>query len=90
MPLSDILFLVFALVPIAYADVRFDVPGPGGVVPGGAEFKVSWSESDTAPSIDDLVEYSIALYSGSNEAPVSIIWFEMSSQQLLTPRRHSF
>ena len=90
MPLSDILFVVFALVPLAYADVRFDVPGPGGVVPGGADFKVSWSESDTAPLIDDLVEYSIALYSGSNEAPVSIIRFEMSFQHLLTRRRHSY
>lgn len=78
MPLSDMLFLAFALVPIAYADVRFDVPGPGGVVPGGTDFKVSWSESDAAPSIDELVEYSIALYSGSNEAPVSIIRFGIS------------
>lgn len=78
MPLSDIFFLAVALVPLAFADVRFDVPGPGGVVPGGTDFKVSWSDSDTAPSIDDLVEYSIALYSGSNEAPVSIIRLELS------------
>lgn len=80
MPLSDILTLVFALVSLAYADVRFDVPGPGGVVPGGTNFEVSWSDSDTAPSINDLVEYSIALYSGSNEAPVSIIRYEMSCE----------
>ena len=77
MPLSDILFFVFALVPLAYADVKFDVPGPGGVVPGGIDFKVSWSDSDASPTINDLVEYSIALYSGSNEAPVSINRFEM-------------
>ncbi|KFY63025.1 hypothetical protein V496_04297 [Pseudogymnoascus sp. VKM F-4515 (FW-2607)] len=73
MPLSDIFFLAFALLPLAYADVRFDVPGPGGVVPAGTDFKVSWSDSDTAPSIDDLVDYSIALYSGSNEAPIPLL-----------------
>lgn len=78
MPLSDILTLVFAFVPFTYADVRFDVPGPGGVVPGGTNVEVSWSDSDTAPPINDLVEYSIALYSGSNEEPVSIILSEMS------------
>jgi hypothetical protein len=78
MPLSDILFLVFVLLPFASADVKFVVPGPGGVVPGGANFKVSWTDSDAAPSIRDLVGYSIVLYSGSNAAPVSNVQFGMS------------
>ncbi|KFY17760.1 hypothetical protein V492_00428 [Pseudogymnoascus sp. VKM F-4246] len=73
MPLRDILTLVLALAPLAYADVKFDVPGPGGVVPGGTDYKVSWSDSGAAPSIDELVEYSIALYSGSNEAPTPLL-----------------
>jgi hypothetical protein len=76
MPLSDILLFAFALAPIAYADVRFDVPGPGVVVPGGADFKVEWSESGVAPSINELGEYSIALYSGSNDEPVSTTLLE--------------
>jgi hypothetical protein len=76
MPLSDILFLIFAfLLPFTSADVKFDVPGPGGVVPGGTNFKVSWSDSNAAPFISDLVGYSIVLYSGSNAAPVSNIQF---------------
>ncbi|KFX86183.1 hypothetical protein V490_09185, partial [Pseudogymnoascus sp. VKM F-3557] len=73
MPLSDILLFAFALAPIAYADVRFDVPGPGGVVPGGSDFKVSWSNSGVAPSINELGEYSIALYSGSNDEPIPLL-----------------
>ncbi|OBT68340.1 hypothetical protein VE03_02305 [Pseudogymnoascus sp. 23342-1-I1] len=89
MALSDILFFVFALVPIAYADVRFDVPGPGGIVPGGTDFKVSWSNSDTAPSINDLVEYSIALYSGSNEAPIPLLTLVPSGTFAETPNSAS-
>ncbi|KFZ09468.1 hypothetical protein V502_08747 [Pseudogymnoascus sp. VKM F-4520 (FW-2644)] len=89
MPLSDILFFVFALVPLAYADVKFDVPGPGGVVPGGIDFKVSWSDSDASPTINDLVEYSIALYSGSNEAPTPLLTLVPSGTFAETPNSAS-
>ncbi|KFY28906.1 hypothetical protein V493_02658 [Pseudogymnoascus sp. VKM F-4281 (FW-2241)] len=89
MPLSDILFLVFALLPLAYADVKFDVPGPGRVVPGGTDFKVSWSDSDTAPFIKDLVEYSIALYTGSNEAPTPLLTLIPSGTFAETPNSAS-
>lgn len=73
MRLRRALLFLFASVPLAFGDVVFTVPSTAGdSFPGGSPFTVKWADSGVAPSISDLTTYQLALYTGSNTAPVRI------------------
>lgn len=67
-PSNALCFLV-ASYPLAFADVEFTVPAAGASVAGGTAFKVTWTDSGSAPSISDLTSYQLFLEAGSNTAP---------------------
>jgi hypothetical protein len=74
MRLRNALLSLFAFVPLALGDVSFTTPSTAGdSFTGGSPFIVKWADSGVAPSISDLTTYQLALYTGANSAPVSII-----------------
>jgi hypothetical protein len=73
MRLRRALLFLPAFVPFAFGDVSFTIPSTAGDnFPGGSPFTVQWADSGVAPSISDLTTYQLALYTGSNAAPVRI------------------
>ncbi len=73
MRLRKALSFLFAWAPLAFGDVSFTTPSTAGdSFPGGSAFTVNWKDSGAAPSISDLTTYQLALFTGSNTAPVSI------------------
>lgn len=69
---SAVLLFLLATCPITLADVTFTAPAAGSIFEGNAAIDVSWVDSGDAPSIADLKDYNIYLYSGSNADPKKI------------------
>jgi len=65
--------LFFVSAPVAFADVTFTVPAPGGSYAAGTPITVTWGESNTPPLITALSSYDLALYSGSNASPTQLM-----------------
>ncbi|KAI9879451.1 MAG: hypothetical protein M1830_008498 [Pleopsidium flavum] len=66
--LFNLLYLLAAVAPFAFADVKFTTPAPGAPVPAGGTFAVEWTDSGSAPSIADLASYQLFLCAGGNDA----------------------
>ncbi|KAH8805608.1 Ser-Thr-rich glycosyl-phosphatidyl-inositol-anchored membrane family-domain-containing protein [Xylogone sp. PMI_703] len=72
MRFSRFSLLGLAGLPLVIADVSITAPAAGASVPGGTTFTITWTDSNSAPSISDLTSYQIFLYSGSNAAPAQL------------------
>jgi hypothetical protein len=72
MQLRKYMLLMQGLASRTLAGVAFTFPAAGTVIPG-ASFTVAWQDNGAAPSISDLTTYTLELWTGSNEAPVSAI-----------------
>jgi len=66
--LFNLLYLLAAVAPFAFADVKFTTPAAGAPVPAGGTFAVEWTDSGSAPSIADLASYQLFLCAGGNDA----------------------
>lgn len=78
----NLLYLLAAVAPFAFADVKFTVPAAGAPIPAGGTFAVEWKDSGVAPSISDLASYQLFLCAGGNDAS-SFVRFPFVNRILL-------
>lgn len=66
--------LLLALLPLpTWAYPRITSPAGGSKLPGGKPLKVEWEESGDHPLITDLTNFELALYSGDDKNPTSLL-----------------
>jgi len=69
---SAAFFIVLTFISSVFADVKFSTPAAGGSVPAGTAYKVTWTDSTTAPVLADLKSYNLLLFTGSNTNPLPV------------------
>ena len=60
------LYLLAAVLPLAFADVEITSPAAGASVTG-TTLNIQWKDSGDQPPITDLVSYQMFLCAGGND-----------------------